>query len=98
MNEETKEWLKTRPLEIQEAYKKRPGGGRLYRLTTTGHIVVIYSYAESGAPFKCEYCPETHITDEVTVTVLVLEKYNPGLVFERRVFGIKLDELEEIPQ
>jgi hypothetical protein len=52
---------------------------RLYRLKPTLQRVTIISYCENG-----------------TITVDVSRKYNPTmLLFDRRVFGISPDQLEE---
>lgn len=81
------EWFNSRPAAVQEAVRKRPGD-KLYRMKSTGHKVFICSYDEP-------------VTEEqkgdITVTVAVTAKFNEGLGFERRVFGIQLDDLEEVP-
>lgn len=101
MDEETEEWLKSRPDSIRDAYKRKPPH-LLYRLKSTGHIVFIMSYIEpDGGPRLCEHCKAQeepqHLhqgdPDNATVSVGVAARFNPGLILERRVFGIALDDL-----
>lgn len=70
------EWAKDRPEVIQKlAERFKPW--KLYRLKSSNHRVLLYSFYEDG-----------------TLCVIVSGQYN--LVgFERRVFGIKPDDLEE---
>ena len=74
--QEWEEWVKSRPEVIQNLAKRFPPYN-LYRLKTSGHRVVIYSYSE----------------DE-TLTVKVSGEFNL-ITFERQVFGIKPENLEE---
>jgi hypothetical protein len=53
---------------------------KLYRMKSTGHRVTVYAFDEDSTG--------------VTLQVAVLAKYNL-LVFERMVFGIDPDDLEE---
>lgn len=69
-------WLRGRPSVIQAMVARTPPG-RLYRLTTSGHRVYVYSYDEDG-----------------TLTVVVDGRYN-AVLFERRVFGIRPEDLVE---
>lgn len=77
--QEFKDWVAARPPAIQEAVAKYPPN-RLYRLKSCKHRVCIQSYEEN----------ETSLT----VTVFVSGKYNL-CAFERNVFGISLEDLEE---
>jgi len=74
------DWFKERPPAIQDAIRFRPPG--TYRLTTTDHIVHLYSYSEGDPP---------------TCTVLITAEDNPGLEStpfpNRKVFGILLTDL-----
>lgn len=96
-------WLEDKPQSIREAYAKRPPD-KLYRMST-GHIVFIMSYIEPNAgPLQCDMCKagalegHGHKTWDVpTVSVGIITRYNPDLLFERRVFGVTLDELVEVP-
>ena len=76
-------WVNDRPDAVRETlqrYDLKPW--RLYRLKGTGQRVVLYSVdePEDGSP--------------PTVKVDVLGRFNL-LAFDRRVFGIKPDDLEE---
>lgn len=88
VNVQETDWYKSRPAAVQQRIDEYPPG-RLYRMRSTGHIVTLYSYAES-ADGTCTTC-----------CVNVLARYNPGLAFERRVFAVSFDDLEdagEIPE
>lgn len=102
--DDMEEWLSTRPESIRAAVAKRPPD-RLYRLRE--HIVYIMSYVEPDmGPEACAHCRmdgwPKHLHQgsptEATVSVGVTERYNPDLLFERRVFGIRLDDLEFLPK
>jgi hypothetical protein len=80
--QEYNEWLKGRPEAIRKMGEKFPPW-QLYLLTTTNHIVVLYSINEG---------------EEITFTVAVTRQYNPFISFERRVFGIKPEDLVPISQ
>lgn len=41
------EWVESRPPEVQALCRKLPPD-RLYKMTSSGHKVTIYSYAENG--------------------------------------------------
>jgi hypothetical protein len=76
------DWVRERPAPIREMieqYKFDPW--TLYLLKTSGHRVTLYSFDESkeGPP---------------TLKVYVSGDYN-AVAFERRVFGIKPEDLEE---
>lgn len=95
------EWLKDRPESIRDAVKRKPPH-LLYRLVTTGHIVFIMSYVEpDGGSGLCEHCKANKLPqhahqgdpDNATVSVGVSARFNQNLIMERRVFGIKLDDL-----
>ncbi len=73
------EWFKSRPPAVKKAVEKHPPH-LIYRMKSTGHRVRLYSYSEKDG--KCTECQ-----------VLVLKDLNPGIIFERRVFGIELDDL-----
>lgn len=76
------EWVAERPEPIRalvEKYGFAPW--KLYKLKTSGHRVVIHSIDEP-------------IEGEPTLTVLVDGRFN-YVAFERRVFGIKPEDLEE---
>lgn len=98
------EWFKSRPPSIQAAIMEKDFR-KFYRLKSSGHVVYIMSYVEPNAgPHQCDICKAGalpghghHTWDGPTVSVGIEFKYNPGLGFERRVFGIPLDDLEEIP-
>lgn len=70
-------WVAERPPAVR-AVAERFDPWSLYRLKSSGHRVLIYSFDEA---------------DPVTLTVDVLARYNQ-LAFERRVFGIPPDDLE----
>jgi len=97
------EWYQSRPKIIQEALDLRPPFF-LYEMSLkcgNYHNVVIYSFSEPGEEqHKCDFEDTKAIimNTHVMATVVVLQKYNPHkiLAFERRVFGIRLDELEPI--
>ncbi len=74
-------WFLSRPKKVQEVILKYPPGSK-YKLESSGHIVILYSYEEEENG-DCEKC-----------SVLVLHEYNPGLLFERKVFGIDLKDLQ----
>jgi hypothetical protein len=76
------EWVEERPDAIQALvakYKFAPW--KLYKLKTSGHRVIIHSIDEPKE-------------GEPTLTVIVNGKFN-FVAFERRVFGIKPEDLEE---
>lgn len=85
-SEEVKEWLdwvQARPASVREVAEK-VFPWKLYRLKPSGHIVTLYSIDE----------PLDGSTP--TLKVQVLNQFNPNLAFERTVFGIRLEDLEEI--
>lgn len=97
-------WFESRPPEIQAAITQYPPD-RLYRLKSSGHLVVLTSYVERRGTWKCAICEagampgHQHLdegSDKVTVKAAVLRNFNPGLSFERMVFGIPLSDLEDI--
>ncbi len=101
MNDDLEEWLKGRPESIRDAVKRKPPH-LLYRMISSGHIVYIMSYVEpDGGAGLCEHCKANrwpqhlHQGDpgSATVSVGVDIRFNQNLAFERRVFGIKLDDL-----
>lgn len=77
------EWVATRPSTIQELCRKFPPF-RMYIMKNTGHMVSIVSYDE-------------HKEGEHTLTVYVGKKDNSSVLFSRRVFGVKPENLVEIP-
>ncbi len=95
-------WLESKPPEIREAYMRYPPD-MLYRLRTTGQIVFIRSYMEANAVAlgKCQWCKRgiqpghSHLAfSETTVSVIPAGGDPNG----PRIWGIKLTDLEEIPQ
>lgn len=95
------EWLEGRPESIREAVKRKPPHW-LYRMKSTGHIVFIMSYVEpDGGSELCAHCkanrkPEhAHQGDpnNTTVSVGVTAQFNRHILMERRVWGVKLDDL-----
>lgn len=93
-------WLATRPESVRR-FGEQLKPWHLYRLRSTGHVVQIYSIDEPGA-HQCAACGECSCAPsagDATCSVAVLHKWNPqGLAFERRVFGIGLDDLERLPR
>ena len=78
--DEIDEWIATRPPEVQEVARRfKPWN--LYRLKDTNDRVMVLSFdiEEDGA---------------VSMTVMVSTGYN-FVVFPRKVFGIRPDDLEE---
>ena len=73
-------WLALLPPRVR-AVARRFNPWTVYRLKTTGHRVLIYSFS-------------SHDEDPVTLTVGVSALFNL-VVFERAVFGIKPEDLEE---
>lgn len=80
MEAEWKAWVESRPEVVKKMAEQFPAN-RVFRFKTTGHNVILYSYDENG-----------------TMTVLVLKQFNPDkiILFDRRVFGIRPEDLEEI--
>lgn len=91
-DEELATWAETRPEAVRLAIAVRDPR-KLYRMQT-GHIISIYCYNEG----MCTN-PEcfAHKESNVTLTVVIQLKNNPDLLFERRVFGIHLEDLVEVP-
>lgn len=75
-----KEWVQSKPPHIQEIIHRLPAD-RLYKLKTSKHLVTIRSYDEGE-------------NGEISLTVTVSAKYNL-VAFERNVFGVKPENLEE---
>lgn len=78
-------WLNSRPPKVRAVAEGLPPWN-LYRLSTTGHRVELYSVDQQSDGV------------DVRLTVVVLRKWNPNfkppITVERRVFGIKPEELE----
>jgi len=74
------QWVAERPDNVR-AVAERFLPWKLYRMRSTGHRVTVYSLGE-------------HPDGTVTLTVNVTGEFNL-LSFERRVFGISPDDLEE---
>jgi hypothetical protein len=74
-----KEWVAERPPAIRAAAEKLDPWS-LYRLKNTDNRVTFYSLSEGEG-------------GEITATVNVTGEFNK-VVFERRVFGIALDDME----
>lgn len=70
-------WVSERPPSVRKV-AERFDMWSLYRMKSTGHRVMVYSFSEG---------------DPVTLTVDVLGDFNL-VAFERRVFGIDPDDLE----
>lgn len=80
MESEWLEWANTRPSEVREvALRFRPW--ILYQMIPTGQRVYIVSLAEME-------------DDSVTLSVMVSGDFNQ-VMFERKVFGVNPDDLEE---
>lgn len=75
-----KAWLAERPSHVR-AVAERFEPWRLYRLKSTGHRVFPVAFSE-------------HPDGRVTLTVCVHARFN-SVMFERNVFGIDQDDLEE---
>lgn len=75
-------WVAGRPDNVR-AVAERLSPWKLYLLKSSGHRVTIVSFGEPMDP-----------TNPVTLTVAVTGKYN-FVAFERQVFGIAPDDLEE---
>lgn len=78
---EWENWLADQPENVREMAIKLPPW-KLYRLNKTGHRVYIISY---------DVDPETR---KITLQVAVSGRFN-AVIFERRVFGIDPEHLEE---
>lgn len=74
------EWVASRPPAIQELCRRFPPD-RLYLLKSSNHRVFLYSYEEGADGTN-------------TLSVIVSGEYN-FVSFDRRVFGIKPEDLEE---
>lgn len=82
------QWMTERPECVRKLVTKHGfNPWTLYQMKSTKHIVTIYSYSE-------------HEDGTVTLTVSVSLKFNRVLAFERNVFGVKPEDLEEcaLPQ
>lgn len=80
---EWNEWVGTRPPPVRAVAEKLEPW-LVYRIKETGHRCRIYSIGEPNDP-----------SEPATVTVSVTNDRNPqGLVFERNVFGLGLDDIE----
>ena len=75
-----KAWVAERPDRVR-AVAERFEPWRLYHLKSSGHRVVLTSFNE-------------HADGRVTLRVDVLARFN-ALAFERNVFGVDPDDLEE---
>ncbi len=75
------DFLNQRPPRVRAVAERLPPWN-LYRMKSTGHRVTVFSFDQ----------PE--VGGEVTLTVIVLKRWNPSIKVERRVFGIKPDDLE----
>ena len=80
------EWVAERPEAVREVILRKPPT-RLYRMDS-GHNAFILKYDEpvDGSA--------------ISVTVIIAQEHNPHLllVFDRHVFGIDPDALEELPE
>lgn len=76
-------WVESRPPEIR-AVAERLDTWTLYRLTTTGQLVQLYSIQEASPPEH----------PGITLAVTVLRAYNGSLTPEFEAFGIDPDDLE----
>lgn len=78
------EWVASRPAAVR-AIAEKVEPWRAYRIKSTGNGCRIYSIGE-------------HADGTASITVAVTRDLNPqGLVFERTVFGLQLDDLEPMP-
>lgn len=77
------EWVAERPSKVKDVAEK-VFPWKLYKLKTSGHFVTLYSIDE----------PKDG--SEPTLKVDVSREFNQNLEFERRVFGIRLEDLEEV--
>lgn len=75
------EWCASRPPHVAEVARRLPPW-KLYRMKSTGHRVTLYAFDENGEE------------GAVTLRVNVTKEYN-FVTFERQVFGIDPDDLEE---
>lgn len=75
-------WVSKLP-EVVQSVARRFRPWKLYRLKTTGQRVTVYAFGEPSEAGK-----------SVSLTVIVSARYNL-LTFERQVFGIDPDDLEE---
>ncbi|CAM5999267.1 unnamed protein product [Sphagnum balticum] len=80
MKSEWAEFVSSRPDAVRKV-AERFNPWTLYRIGKDGHRVTLYSFGE-------------HEDGSVTLTVNVTGEFN-CVVFERRVFGIKPEDLEE---
>jgi hypothetical protein len=76
-------WYKALSEKVKARVDAYPPTKR-YRMKATGRIVTLVSYDEDTND------------DCHTVTVDVSRDDNPGLLFERQVFGVEFDELEPV--
>jgi hypothetical protein len=74
-------WYKALSEKVRERVDAYPPTKK-YRMKETGRIITLVSYDEE-LNGECN-----------SATVEVSYDDNPGLLFERRVFGVKFDELE----
>lgn len=84
---EVQEWYDTRPECVQKRILEYPPG-EVFLMTSTGHVCRIFSYTTDDEDTICDECQ-----------VLILQDDNAGKLHqERRVFGIKFDELGPVPE
>jgi hypothetical protein len=76
-------WYKALSEKVRARVDAYPPTKR-YRMKATGRIVTLVSYGEDTNG------------DCNTVTVEVSREDNPGILFEREVFGVEFDELEVV--
>jgi hypothetical protein len=76
-------WYKALSEKVKNRVNEYPPTKR-YRMKTTGRIVTLVSY-DQGKNGDCN-----------SVTVDISRQDNPGILFEREVFGVRFDELEPI--
>lgn len=78
------DWLASVPNSVRKVALKFPIW-KLYRMKSTGQIVFIFQYDRDE-------------DDAVTLTVVVTKLYDPKTLQDRQVFGISVDDLEDINQ
>jgi hypothetical protein len=76
-------WYKALSEKVKERVDAYPPTKK-YRMKSTGRIVTLVSYDEDKSG------------DCNTATVGVSREDNPGVLFERQVFGVEFDELEPV--
>lgn len=79
-----RKWVSTREPHVQECFAKYPPGLYRCRYGSVNQVALLIGFDEDPN------------TKSFTARIEVLEEYNPGLGFEREVFGIDLQNLTPI--